>query len=300
MPVGVYRDEYVRVRGLRLHYLDYGGEGEVLVALHGLVQNAHAFDSIAPLLFPDVHLLALDFRGRGLSEWAPPDSYRMLEYLKDLRAFVNALGFEKVGLIGTSLGGWVAMLYATAYPTRVSRLILNDCAVTAEAAGLHRVASRPSVERFEFRDLEEAIAWFVADRPGLERLEKDDLRSWVGQFVIPSEAGGVRFHCDPSIVGAAGALASRLNAMPGGLMGPEHAWEQAKRLTMPVLLLRGTLSDVVSPKIASRFVRVLPDARCVEVPGASHSPTLYEPEAQAALLEFFGLGSRAAVACEAN
>src|SRR6516165_7521217 len=74
------RESYVTLPGMRLHYVDYGGHGEPLVALHGFVQNARAFDAIAPLLVPHVRLLALDVRGRGDSDWGPPDGYRWSHY----------------------------------------------------------------------------------------------------------------------------------------------------------------------------------------------------------------------------
>ena len=71
----VYQDGYVSLPGQRLHYVDYGGAGEPVVALHGLIQNAHAFDGIALALVPHKRLLALDLRGRGGSDWGPPDYY---------------------------------------------------------------------------------------------------------------------------------------------------------------------------------------------------------------------------------
>jgi pimeloyl-ACP methyl ester carboxylesterase len=293
-------DKYVCVRGLRLHYVDYGGQGDVVLALHGLVQHARAFDPIAPLLIPHVRFLSLDLRGRGESEWGPPEAYRMFEYLKDLRAFLNELGLDRVGLIGTSLGGWVAMLFATAYPRRVTHLVLNDVAMISEAAGLNAVANRPSVARFEFEDSAEAISWFISDRPGLDRLGADQMRLWVEGFLSRTETGKWRFKCDPCIVRDSGALAQRLAGARDGLLGPNQAWEQAKRLTMPVLLLRGALSSVVSPAIAKQLTSVLPSARSVDIPGVGHSPTLYEPEAQAALLEFFGTHAGARAACELN
>jgi pimeloyl-ACP methyl ester carboxylesterase len=202
------------------------------------------------------------------------------------------------------------MLFATAYPQRVTRLVLNDCAMSADAAGMNEVANRPSVERYEFDDIEEAMFWFVSDRPGLDRLGSLQVRRWVEGFLSRAENGKLRLKCDPCIVREAGAMAQRLAAAGGGFRGPEQAWEQAKRLTMPVLLLRGALSKVVTAAVASRVVSVLPSARCVEIPGAGHCPTLYEPEARAALIDFFGLdflgrdssesAAHATAACETN
>ena len=90
-----YRDGYVKLRGRNVHYVDYGGAGEIVVALHGYVQNAHAFDEIAPVLVPHVRLLALDARGRGESDKGPPKSYRMNYYLRDLRDFFETIGLSR-------------------------------------------------------------------------------------------------------------------------------------------------------------------------------------------------------------
>jgi len=74
------------------------------------------------------------------------------------------------------------------------------------------------------------------------------------------------------------------------------AWEQASRLKMPLLMIRGALSDVISPGTVARLQQVLPHAVSVEIPGVSHSPTLYEPESQAAIRDFLGIAEPALAA----
>ena len=93
---GAHKDGYVQLPGMRLHYIDYGGSGETIIALHGLIQNARAFDAIVPALVPHVRLIALDLRGRGGSDWSPSDSYRWTYYLNDLRGFFQALRIPTV------------------------------------------------------------------------------------------------------------------------------------------------------------------------------------------------------------
>jgi pimeloyl-ACP methyl ester carboxylesterase len=287
-PTVTYRDDYVSVRGIRLHYVDYGGDGEVVVALHGLVQNAHAFDAIAPALVPHVRLLALDFRGRGLSDWGPPVYYRFPEYVLDLRDFLRALCLSRVALMGTSLGGFVARLYSTVYPQRVIRLVLNDCAAGDNLAGLIRAAKRPSLAPPYFRTLSEAKEWFLKEREGLHRLAEDKLTAWVSHYLVSTADARLRLRCDPAVVQVAKRRAQHLQRNSRWWENQkELAWRQMRRLTMPVLLLRGALSDIVLPEDADRFVRELPDACCVAIPAVGHSPTLYEPEAQAAIRNFF-------------
>jgi esterase len=287
-----YADHFINVRGLQLHYVDYGGYGEVVLALHGLLQNAHAFDSIAPLLVPHVRLLALDLPGRGGSEWAPPGRYKLTQYLLDLGIFLTKLGVPRFALIGTSLGGWMARMYATAHPERVTRLVLNDCAVGANLAAAADTVRRMVRGPAEFASIAEATRWFLAKRDGLECLDDEALTAWVGHYLSPTEAGGLRFNCDPLVLRAAELGAEMLALRAGTRRQPSDggvAWEQVKRLTMPVLILRGARSEVVPRWTVARLVRILPRAESVEVPGAGHSPTLYEDSAQEALRVFFGI-----------
>jgi len=335
-----YRDGYIHVRGQRLHYVDYGGDGEALVGLHGLIQNAHAFDAIAPILVPHVHLFSFDLRGRGDSDWGPPERYTWKYYMADLVGLLAELGLSRFALIGSSLGGLLALMYGIAHPDRVTRLVLNDIALDMNFAGLLRATGRyayvplakvaldhmsptaatpaaplpapqasdeqihAAVERLsdeevdallsqmlneeidEFANLAEAIAWFVARRDGIECLDDEARAAWVSHYLTPTPSGGLRFNCDPAVRDP-NVMASMVGAglpwSPG-----RRGWEQIKRLTMPVLILRGALSDVLLPESAERLAQWLPDARWLEVPGAGHSPTLYEPEARAALRDFFG------------
>ena len=286
------KDCFVQIRGLCTRYVDYGGEGEVVLALPGLIQTARAFDSIAPLLVPGIHLIALDFRGRGGTQWGIPESYRLDQYLKDVREFINLMQFRSIGLIGTSLGGFIARMYATAYPARVSKLVLNDCAIGGNVTGMLRVGARPSTAPEEFATLDDAIGWFEATRPGLERLSPETRQEYVSHYLAPSPSGGLRFNCDPAVIRSAARLVDQLSRRQSTEVESRVAWEQAGRLTMPLLLIRGELSDVISVEAISRLQQVLPHAQSLEVPGVSHSPTLYEPEVQQALAVFFGIAER--------
>jgi pimeloyl-ACP methyl ester carboxylesterase len=284
-----FRDGYVKLIGRKLHYVDYGGVGELVVALHGYVQNAHAFDGIASALVPHVRLLALDVRGRGRSDRAPADRYRMLYYLRDLSEFANQLRLTNFALIGTSMGGTLAALYAMANPRKVTRLVLNDIAMDSNLAATARAAGQYARAPARFATLRDAIAWFVATRENVESLDEQSREAWVSHFLTPAEDGGFRFNCDPVLF----KLAGRVGRDPVSTREARQrmVWKNAGNLNMPILLLRGAHSDVVSPESAHRMVAALPNAISVEVPAVGHSPTLYEPASKSALREFFGIGS---------
>jgi pimeloyl-ACP methyl ester carboxylesterase len=287
-----YRDGYVALPGRRLHYIDYGGAGEIILALHGYVQNAHAFDGAAAALAPHARLLALDIRGRGGSDWAAPETYRINYYLNDLRDFCVRLGLSRFALMGTSMGGTLALLYSIAHPHEVTRLVLNDVTVNTNRAGVVRASRRFGFAPAEFANMSDALAWFQAERENMDLLDDETQLAWVSHFLKPSENGGLQFDCDPVLFELARLI------QPG--VGPKirayrrMIMEQVARLQMPVLILRGANSDVVPRHSARVMVRLLPAASCVEVPGVGHSPTLYERAAQTALRDFFSVESAAA------
>ncbi len=120
-------DKFQTAGGLKLHYLDFGGEGKpALVCIHGLTGNAHNFDALFPHLTARYRVLALDVRGRGDSAWGPAADYNPQVYVSDLKEFLDALGIKRVSLVGTSMGGVISMMFAGGYPETVEHLVLND------------------------------------------------------------------------------------------------------------------------------------------------------------------------------
>jgi pimeloyl-ACP methyl ester carboxylesterase len=286
-----YVDRYVTTSELRLHYVDYGGTGQSVVALHGLVQNAHAFDSIAQLMVPHMHLFALDLRGRGGSDWGAPERYTWACYLRDSHEFLGAVGLSRCTLIGTSMGGTLAMLYGMAHPAALTGLVMNDASLNANRAGVIRATQRCARAPSTFQTVSEAMTWFLQERDGLDRIDESQRLAWVRHFLVPAWGGGWRFDCDPAIIRRAGLIPPTL----GPRVPWSHrwsVWQQVKRLRMPVLVLRGEKSDVVPRSSVELMAEVLPSARWREISGVGHAPTLYEPESQAALAEFFNLPGR--------
>ena len=125
---------------VKLHHLDWGNHGRhPIVLVHGSRLHAHVWNHFSRRFSDRYHVIALDQRGHGDSEWGAPDGYQMENFYQDLRAVVEARGLSRFTLIGHSLGGRVSMLYAHRHPELLERLVLVDItpgrpAVAAPAA----------------------------------------------------------------------------------------------------------------------------------------------------------------------
>ncbi|MBL8132956.1 MAG: alpha/beta hydrolase [Anaerolineae bacterium] len=135
---------FVQANGVTIHLLDYGGEGEPLVLMHGLTANGHSFDGLARHgLTRRLHVYALDLRGRGLSD-KPQTGYGMADHARDLIGVLDALGLERALIGGHSFGGLVTIYAAAVYPERVSKMVIMDSGLMHPQV---RELIKPSLER---------------------------------------------------------------------------------------------------------------------------------------------------------
>ena len=271
------KSEFLSVRGLRLHYLDWGNHGATpLVCVHGYTSSAQAFNAPARHLRERFHVIAPDVRGHGESAWSPEGAYQYRDQAADLAAIAAELGLERFSLIGTSMGGIIAMTYAGAHPERLARLIINDIGPDAETGSqriMQMVSSRPD----EFATLEDAMAYrrqmspIVAGR-GLEDQEE------LALGVLRRRADGRwAWKMDPQYV--------QQRVAQGPPVRPP-LWPVLQHLSCPTLVVWGEDSDVLSEPQARRMAETLPKGQLVSVPGVDHAPTLVEPVVLAALARF--------------
>ena len=129
------KSEFLEARGLRFRYLDWGGEGEPLVLLHGLASSSRIWDLVAPALARRFRVVAIDQRGHGLSD-SPDSDYTFEEVGSDLAALLRALEFERPALVGHSWGASVALYHAANHQADVRALVLVDGGMTDIAASL--------------------------------------------------------------------------------------------------------------------------------------------------------------------
>ncbi|MGN7929037.1 alpha/beta fold hydrolase [Sphingopyxis sp. 22461] len=268
--------------GVRLHARVYAGpEGSEsappLLCMPGLARNARDFEDLAPHLAQYHKVIVIEFRGRGESAFAKdPMTYVPLTYVQDVVAMLDELGIERFAAIGTSLGGLVAMLLAAALPGRLVGAVLNDVGPELQTAGLERIrdyigagGSQPTWMHAAraFAELNGAVY------PGYEI--HDWLRLTKRTHRLTAE-GRIVTDYDKQI-------AAPLR-VPGGGDAAMDLWPVYRALgDVPLLILRGELSDILARSAGEKMVAELPRARLVEVPGVGHAPTMDEPAARAAI-----------------
>jgi pimeloyl-ACP methyl ester carboxylesterase len=133
MDTSPHKSGFVSVNGINLHYLDWGGSGEVLLFLAGMGDNAHVFDHLAPRFANKIHVMALTRRGHGESDH-PETGYDIDTLTEDIRQFLDALGIEKVILAGHSMAGVELSHFSALYPERALKLIFLDAAFDRSSA----------------------------------------------------------------------------------------------------------------------------------------------------------------------
>lgn len=275
----VYADGwYWSSDGLRLHFRDYPGDPRrpALLCLPGLTRNARDFEGLGVRLAGRWRVLAPDLRGRGESAHAKdPLSYVPLTYVQDLSALLEAAGAQRVVLVGTSLGGLLAMLLPAVQRARIAGVVLNDVGPVLEPEGIARV--RANVGRTA-----NWPSWMHAARDLRARNGFIYPRWGIGEWLVfakrlcrLSHSGRIAFDYDPRI-----AEPFRLPGNDSGI----DMWAALDGLAgVPALCVRGALSDMLSAATVAAMAQRLPRLRTAVVPDVGHAPTLEEPEAVAAI-----------------
>ena len=276
-----YRDAFVTVAdGLSLHYRDYPGPTgkPPMLCLHGLTRNARDFADFAERYSPTWRVLALDFRGRGSSDYDPlPARYNPLTYARDVLQLLDQLRIEKALFVGTSLGGLVMMTIAAMAPDKIAASILNDVGPDVDVAGVERILTYVGKDR-RFTSWDEAAEAIAANQGAAFDLYTHD--DWVrmARRNCREEKGEIRFDYDMAI------------AEPFKTTGPVprvDLWPLFEALgKKPLLVVRGSKSDLLTEATVARMQEAAPEMQLATVAGVGHAPELSEPEAIAAIDEF--------------
>lgn len=275
----VWADRFWTSRdGLKLHYRDYAGRADrpPVLCLPGLTRNARDFEALAARLAGDWRVLCPDLRGRGDSAYAKDSaSYNPLQYVEDLAALFEEAQLGPVVAIGTSLGGLLTMILAITGAQRLAGVVLNDVGPVIEAAGLERIRGYVGQARSFPTWMHAARALEESQGPAFPDFEIADWLAMAKRCMVVGGNGRIVFDYDMKI--------AEPFSQPGGEAGVDM-WPGVDALKgLPVLVLRGELSDVFSGATQAEMIARLPGSEGVTVPRVGHAPTLDEPEAVAAI-----------------
>ena len=272
---------YESADGLRLYcalHTAQHSHGLPVLCLPGLTRNSRDFAALAAHLSEQHEVLAVDLRGRGQSTWDPdPDHYRLPTYVRDAWTLLDSRGVERFVVIGTSLGGLIAMTMAAAAPGRVAGVVLNDIGPEIDPSGLRRIAGYvgqlPAVKSWN-----EAIAQTKSVHgPALPGLTDEQWSHYARCGYREVDSGAPVPDVDPRI-------AEVFRRPP---TGDPDLWGLFRRLTVvPMLVIRGGSSDILSQDTLRRMIREKANLSHVTLGHRGHAPLLNEPQCLIAIDDF--------------
>ncbi len=267
--------------GLNLYARVYDGQNDkpTLLCLHGLSRNSADFHSLLELL-PDYPAISVDQRGRGRSTYdSNVKNYRPDIYCQDMFALLRERGLEQVIAIGTSMGGLMTMMMSSSNPNIFKAAIINDIGPEVDPAGLKRLRGYIG-KSTEFASWDAAAQSIKAQGPDIfpEFTHKDWL-AFARRTCEEAKNGTIRFAYDPAI--QAGLKQDDPSAVPPDL------WPLFDGLrNVPLLIIRGETSDILSAETATKMMARHPDCLLTTIPKRGHAPLLTEEAAIEAITSF--------------
>jgi pimeloyl-ACP methyl ester carboxylesterase len=287
MSVGEHR--YTSDDGLSLYYRDYGSADsrDTVLCLPGLTRNSRDFHELALHLADRYRVVCADPRGRGMSDRDPDwRNYSVATYVSDINRLMDVAGVTRAIFLGTSMGGLISMTMAYQRPECVKAIILNDIGPEADPAGIGRilryVGRRAPVDSWSeaVDQLRSTYAIALPDRPREfweERVRMSYREGADGKPEIDMDlkiGGAIRRSM--RILPFLKRLSTlRLLKQVRGV--PIDAWDSFRAVTVPCLVMRGELSDILSEKIVERMQAIKPDLQVATIPDIGHSPYIEGP-----------------------
>ena len=267
--------------GLKLYARVYPGpepSARTVLCLHGLTRNSRDFEDLAPHLQHRYRVIVPDVRGRGLSARDPnPQNYQPAIYLQDILTLIDTVAAQRVAVIGTSMGGMLAMMMAVGSRERVSGVVLNDMGPEVDPTGLERIkgyAGRLPGPKSWDDAIAQTRSMFGDAWPNLspERWSALTRRGY-----REDEKGGLKADADPMI-------GEMLRAAPAATANLWPFWNALRGI--PMLAIRGAQSDILSEATFAKMKVENPQLEQLEVAQRGHAPLLDEPECIAAIDAF--------------
>jgi len=273
-------DKTITIGGLRFHYLEWGSPRKPLVVLlHGGLQTGHSWDEVSRALAGEYHILALDQRGHGDSDWAPDGDYSVEAHLRDIHGFVEGLGLKPFILMGLSMGGRNAISYTATHPDRVRALVIVDIGPETMREG------RQNIRRFtsETEELDSFDAFVERAHKFNPRRSLENLRERLRWNLKQLPSGKWTWRYDKRF---------RTDEFEGARQRVD-LWPYVRRIQCPTILVRGAESDVLSGDAAKKVVDTIPACQYAVVEKAGHTVMGDNPEGFLAAVRPFLEGLKA-------
>jgi pimeloyl-ACP methyl ester carboxylesterase len=283
MDTSPHRSDFVQVNGIRVHYLDWGGGGPVLLFLTGMGLSAHIYDQFAPRFTDRFHVMAVTRRGQGDSD-CPETGYNADTLTDDLRQFMDAVGIDRAILVGHSMANVELCHFSALYPDRVLKLIFLDAAYDRTKFGvLHeknplREVQPPHEDQFTIEDY---IAYTKKNFPMFAEIWSELWDEEILHSVTKDAAGrivdktsdqigaaiidGMKFYSPESSSLKVPVLS--IYAIWEDAYFPDHLTEDQKA---QVLEFINTVRLPLQRECIEQFRRDVPHARIVEIPHGHH------------------------------
>ena len=252
-------DRMVRANGMNFHYLEWGDSvNPTVVMLHGVSQQAHSWDFVSLALSPDYHVLAVDQRGHGDTDWATDGTYTLDSMQADIDGIIDALSLADFNLMGHSMGGRNSFIWASRHPETLRSLTIVDTGPETQRRGQDRIR--------DFRELPNNLDSFqeFADRVReyTGRTEEQVLGA-LKYSIRQMSDGKWAWKWDP-------ATRTRTRIGDDPKWSTEKLWECVEAVDCPSLVVRGSRSDIFAEETLAKMGRVMSDCTTETIKDAGH------------------------------
>ena len=262
--------------GIKVYYREYGSnesDKTPVLCIPGLSRSSLSFHNIASELSKDRRVLCVDLRGRGKSDYDENyKNYNPGQYVKDVVTLLKSAGVDKVVIIGTSLGGVIAMTGAPTFGDTLAGVVMNDVGPNIERAGIERIEGYAGKTRPPENWDDAVVLCKEMTGVAFPDYTEEQWQAFAHTIYGAGDDGGPVDWFDRDI--------------SKNFVGPVAGdmWSLYEQLYhIPVAVLWGDISDILSENTAKEMARQHPDAALTKVPGVGHTPSLDEPESRAGI-----------------
>ena len=270
-----------------LHNMAYKEWGDpknpaVLLCVHGVTRVSDDFDALAAVMSDRYRVICPDVVGRGRSSWlANPLGYQLPQYVSDMVTLIARLDVTQVDWFGTSMGGLIGMGVAALKSNPIRKMMLNDIGPTINFAALMRIAQYMGKE-VRFPTFEAGVDYIRTIAAPFGPHSDEQWRKLAGDVLRQQKDGQWSRHYDPAIAQAFSTFTEENAAQSEAAL-----WAIYDAIQCPVLLVRGSESDLLSRETADLMTQRGPRAALTELAGIGHAPTFMQPEQIALARDFF-------------